>query len=219
MKTFAAVLLLTISVVQPTAVAGSSAIASNQSVSVLGAFSLCRAHPAMEKRLWVRGWFVLAEARAGSLEGGLFESRRAVPMTTIDQWDVNGNWKKYGALYVHIGTQSSIGPRSVSLHGVLDCSSNSFSTDRDPSPPPRLKPVYGATAGRSGASRSITAGGLKLTLTIPRTSYPRNALTRVTVSIRNVSQHDIGYRVSGMTTFPAAPHLSQPIHPSAMSWI
>jgi len=201
MKIFAAVLLLTISVVQPTAVAGSSAVASNQSVSVLGAFSLCRAHPAMQKRLWVRGWFVYGVSGPGFAGGGLFNSAKSVPITTFDKWDENGNWKKYGALYAHIRTKSAVRPPSVILHGLLDCSSYRFSTDRDPFPPAQLKPVYGtARVGSGPISTSVTAGGLKLTLTVPRSSYPLDALARVTARIKNVSTHDVGYLAGGATS-------------------
>jgi len=200
MNVFAAALILTLSFLQPRAPGATHTIAANRSIGVTGAFSLCRARPTAQQPLWIRGWFVPSIVADGYVEGGLFNARRAIPLTTVDQWDVNGNWKRYGALYVRIGTRASFGPRSLTLHGRLDCSSYRFQTDRDPFPPPQLKPVYGtALSGRTGAITTwAIAGGLKLTLTIPRRSYPRDALARVRVSIRNVAKHDVGYWTTGV---------------------
>jgi hypothetical protein len=162
------------------------------------AVQLCRAHPAAQYRLWVDGWFVPAIGASGYMEGGLFDSRQAVPLVTVDQWDVGGHWKRYGALYVHIGTQASFGLRSLKLHGRLDCPSFRFWTDRDPFPAPRLRPVYGTTRQRPSGSIAtwVTAGGLELTLTVPRRSYPRDALAPVRLSLKNVSRHDVEYQTA-----------------------
>jgi len=165
------------------------------------AFAFCRAHPTVRRQLWVRGWFVAGVQYSTYLEGGLFASRQAVPSTPTNQWDLNGRWRQYGALYTHITTQASFGPRTLTLHGQLDCATDRFTTDRDPFPPPHLRRVYGSS--QHGAAGPITtwasAGGLKLTLTVPRRSYPLNALARVSLRIQNVSHHDIGYQTPGVS--------------------
>lgn len=64
-----------------------------------------------------------------------------------------------------------------------------------PFPQPRLKPMYGSRHGPGSSTTTwATAGGLKLSLTVPRSSYPRNALAQVAVGIRNISHHTVGYQ-------------------------
>src|SRR5579875_3262583 len=109
MNVFIMALILAPSFIQPRATGAKQPLAENRPISVSTAFSLCRAHPAAQERLWIRGWFVASIRAYRDVEGGLFSSRRAVPATPFDRWDVNGNWKRYGALYVHITTQASFG--------------------------------------------------------------------------------------------------------------
>ncbi len=179
----------------------SAAATTSRPLSVNAANALCRAHPAGRERIWLRGWFVLSRAGDGYLEGGLFDSREALPLVTVNQWNVDGNWRRYGALYVHIGTGATFGsPRSVTLHGVLDCTQGRLVTDRDPFAQPRLKTTYGPpVVARDGSVTTwAEAGGLKLTLTVPRRVYPRNALARVRVSLQNVTTHTVGYWTPGI---------------------
>lgn len=193
MNIVTAALIFTLSFLEPSANGVGHAAAANHPLSVSAAFSLCRAHQTARRDIGVRGWFVETVSTYKYLEGGLFNSRRAIPTTTYDHW--KGNWKRYGALYVYIATQASFGNLPVTLHGWLDCASYRFWTDRDPFPLPHVKPVYGITrVPRTDAvSTWVVASGLKLTLVVPRRSYPRNALAQVQVSMQNVSHHDIGY--------------------------
>ncbi len=200
MNALAAALILAVSFLQPGARGAAQMAGSSQPISVTTAFSLCQAHPAAQHRLSVRGWFVPAAEYSTFEEGGLFASRQAVPPITDDHWDVNGRWRGYGALFAHITTRASLAPRTLTLHGQLDCASYRFQTDRDPFPPPELTPVYGTAPGRrpGAVTTWAIAGGLKLTLTIPRRSYPLNALARVSVSVENVSRHTVGYWIPGI---------------------
>jgi hypothetical protein len=195
-------------------------------VQTVAAF--CRAHPIAHKRLWVRGWFVPSIRDFRWIDGGLFPSRQAVPAGVESHWDLNGRWKRYGALYAHITTQASFGTRRLTLHGRLACASFRFSSDRDPFPAPILKPVYRMTerGPEAPAMTTATAGGLRLTLTIPRRRYPHNALILVRATLRNVSHHDVGYWSPGVAlpgvTAPQAEVLNQAgqvIFPPAMPFM
>ncbi len=194
-------LALAISVLLPKGASVVPAVKTSQALSITAAFSLCRSQPAAQPRIWIHGWFIPSITGDGYVEGLLFNSRDAIPITTVDQWNVSGNWRKYGALYVHISTQSSFGSRSLSLHGTLDCAGYRFRTDQDPFPAPRLHTVYGAirVAPTGAVSTWSSAAGLKLALTIPRRVYPYNALAAVAVSIRNVPRHTIGYWNPGVS--------------------
>jgi hypothetical protein len=80
-----------------------------------------------------------------------------------------------------------------------------------------------STARSSGPFTSTaTAHGLVMTLTVPRTSYPRGALVRVKIVLHNVSTHDVGvlspnaHQVevlnrSGRTVFPPAMPYAPPL--------
>lgn len=162
--------------------------------------SRCGAHPDLRQRLWIRGWFVPSIKSYNFTEGGLFASPHAVPPGEENRWDLNGRWKRYGALYARITTQASFGTRWVTLHGRVDCTTFRFVADHDPFPPPTLKPVYHVTfrGPNVPATTSVTAGGLELTLTVPRRSYPMNALIQVRVTIRNVSWHRVDYWTTGV---------------------
>jgi hypothetical protein len=46
-------------------------------------------------------------------------------------------------------------------------------------------------AVEAGVSTTITSHGLQVTLVLPRRSYPRNALVKTTVTMRNVSTHAV----------------------------
>jgi len=176
-------------------------------MDVRTAYALCHAHPSAHV-LWLRGWFIPSIRGLGAIDGVLFDGPQAVPLTTVNRWDVNGNWRMYGALFVHIRTHSSFGPRRLTLHGRLTCVTASFSTDRDPFPPPaRTTRSTPAQVARDGSvSTSATSGGLRLTITVPRRSYPRDALAPMKVSMRNVSSHAIGYLRLGV----AAPGYAVP---------
>lgn len=184
-------------------------------LSVQTAVALCRAHPFKHTRLWVRGWFVPSIGEYRWIEGGLFPSRQAVPTGAGNHWDLHGRWKRYGALYAHISTRASFGTGWLTLHGRLDCASFHLQSDRDPFPSPTLRPVYRVTKQglEAPATTTATAGGLRLTLTIPHRRYPRNALILVWVTIRDVSHHEVGYwspgvALSGVTS-PQAEVLNQ----------
>ncbi len=168
-------------------------------LSVHAANTFCLSHPAGHERIWLHGWFIPI-AEGTFVDGGLFDSQEALPLVTVDQWEVNGHWRRYGAVYLHIRTRSSFGPRSVTVHGLLDCATARLVTDRDPFALPRLATRYGAPrVERNGAVTTwVVSGGLKLTLTVPRRSYPRNALAQVQVTLRNVNNHTIGYLHPGI---------------------
>lgn len=192
-------LILATSIVQTGTVARPPVRPRHQVLRVNSVFSLCASHPTAQKHLEVRGWFMPITSGSGYVDGGLFNDRHAVPVTTVNQWDVNGNWRTYRALFVHITTHASFGPRFLTLDGRIECSSYRFVTDRDPFPPLRLTTVYGTTkvGGTGPITAWASAGGLKLMLTLPRRSYPHNALAKVTVSIQNISRHTLGYWVPG----------------------
>jgi hypothetical protein len=168
-------------------------------LSVHAANAFCRSHPAGSERIWLHGWFIPV-AEGTFVDGGLFDSQEALPLVTVNAWDVNGNWRRYGAVYLHIRTRTPIGPRSITVHGLLDCATARLVTDRDPFALPPLTTSYGAAKVESNGAVSTWAmsGGLKLTLVVPRRSYPRNALANVQVTLRNVTNHDLGYWLTGM---------------------
>jgi hypothetical protein len=56
-----------------------------------------------------------------------------------------------------------------------------------------------ASTGQPGPITTWASAGGKLTLTVPRRSYPLNALARVSLRIQNVSHHDIGYQTPGVS--------------------
>lgn len=192
---YVAAVLLTLSFLLPGATSTSAATVEGPPLGVFGANALCHAHPAGRERIWLHGWFIMSIQASGFVEGGLFDSREALPLVTVDQWDVNGNWRRYGAIYVHIVTRASFGPRSVTVHGLLDCATARLVTDRDPFALPPLATRYGSPrVGPNGAITTwVTSGGLKLTLVVSRRSYPRNALAQVRVTLQNVTNHDVGY--------------------------
>jgi hypothetical protein len=176
----------------------SAAAVAGPPLSVHATNALCRAHPVGRERIWLHGWFIPV-AEGTFTDGGLFDSREALPLVTVNEWEVNGNWRRYGAVYLHIRTRTPVGPRSVTVHGLLDCATARLLTDRDPFALPRLATIYGAPRVEPNGSVTtwVISGGLKLTLTVRRRSYPRNALAKVQVSLRNVTNHDVGYWLPG----------------------
>lgn len=196
----AAIVIISFLFLLPRGTQITAAPAASPPLSVHAANAFCRSHPSGREWILLRGWFVPGSGGNGFVEGGLFESRQALPLVTVNQWEVDGNWRRYGAIYVHIGTSASFGPRSITVHGLLDCATARLVTDRDPFTPPRLAVTYGAPrVGPNGAVTTWTMSGeLKLTLAVPRRSYPRNALARVQVTLRNVTDHDVGYLRPGV---------------------
>lgn len=195
-------LLLSLSVTACLATFGPRGAIAGAATPVLGireALASCHAHP-ISQVLLLRGWFIALGGGAGSLDGVLFDSPNAVPLTTVGVWDDPGYWKRYGALSVRIRTHGSYRSGWLTLHGLLDCRSGQFSTDRNPFPPPQISPVYAVSRGpgTGGMTTSATAGGLKLTLQVTRLTYPRNALALMTVEMQNVSNHTIGYLSIGV---------------------
>lgn len=61
-------------------------------------------------------------------------------------------------------------------------------------PPPLAR---ASTPEARGITASSTAHGLKMTLALPRRSYPRGALVRAALTFRNVSSHALYYDVTG----------------------
>lgn len=199
MKVFAAA-IVTISYLffLPRGTQMSAATVAIPPLSVNAANAFCRSHPAGRERIWLHGWFIPI-AEGNFVDGGLFDSKEVLPLVTVNEWEVNGNWRRYGAVYLHIRTRTRTGPRSITVHGLLDCATARLVTDRDPFALPRLATSYGAPRVEPNGSVTtwVISGGLKLTLTVPRRSYPRNALAQVQVSLRNVTNHDVGYWLPG----------------------
>jgi hypothetical protein len=194
----AAIVAISILFLLPRGTQMSAAAVASPPLSVNAANAFCRAHPAGRERILLRGWFIPSIEANDFVEGGLFDSREALPLVTVDDWDVNGNWRRYGAVYLHIRTRSSFGSRSITVHGLLDCATARLVTDRDPFGLPPLATSYGAprVVPKGSVTTWVMSGGLKLTLTVPRRSYPRNALAQVRVTLRNVTNHDVGYWTS-----------------------
>lgn len=168
--------------------------ATSAPMRVSAAFSFCRLHPSARTRALIRGWFIPGIAGNGYTDGAFFDSPQAVPITTVNQWDTDGHWATYGALFTHITTRASVGPRPLTLHGWLACSTYALTTDRDPFARRPLHPIYGTRHGQGGSVTTwATAGGLKLSLEVPRPAYPRGALAEVEMKVQNVSRHPLGY--------------------------
>ena len=55
--------------------------------------------------------------------------------------------------------------------------------------------VPNSTHAATGTASSVSADGVRLTLTLPRTVYPRNALVRATVRVQNVGQRTVFTRI------------------------
>jgi hypothetical protein len=223
-----AIVTLSFVLLLPRGIQISAATVGSPPLSVNAANAFCRTHPAGRERIWLHGWFTPSMEASGFVEGGLFNSQRELPLVTVNQWDVHGNWRRYGAVYVHIGTRTSFGPQSITLHGLLDCATARLVTDRDPFALPRLAISYGApTVESNGAVTTwVMSGGLKLTLTVPRRSYPRDALAQVQVTLQNVTNHDVGYLTPGYTSIgyyaPQAEVLNAAgtiVFPSAMPYL
>jgi hypothetical protein len=168
-------------------------------LTVPEAYRLCAAHPAVTEVTSLQGWNVADSQYSTYILGVLFASRAAVPKTTVDRFAIDGAWTKYHGIFTRITTRSTFSDRLLTLHGRLRCASHTFTTDRDPFPTPRIQTHHGRIARSAGGPITMWAsgGGMRLSLTMPRRSYPRNALARVTVRVQNVSTHAVTYLVSG----------------------
>jgi hypothetical protein len=168
-------------------------------LTVPEAYRLCAAHPALTEVTSLRGWFVYDALYSTYSEGVMFASRAAVPRTTVDRFATGGAWTAYRGIFTHITTRASFNARLLTLHGQLRCSSHAFTTDRDPFPAPRIKTRHGRTVHgvRGPITVWATGGGMRLSLTVPRRSYPRNALAGVTIRVQNVSTHVVTYLSPG----------------------
>jgi hypothetical protein len=168
-------------------------------LTVPEAYRLCAAHPALTEVTWLQGWNVADSQYSTYILGVLFASRAAVPKTTVDRFAIDGAWTKYHGIFTRITTRSTFSDRLLTLHGRLRCASHTFTTDRDPFPTPRIQTHHGRIVRSAGGPITMwaTGGGMRLSLTVPRRIYPRNALARVTIRVQNVSTHVVTYLSPG----------------------